>query len=173
VGGLSHSRGRAAFTLLELLIVLVVLALVSSLAVPAWFERSEVTLDNACRLLARDLREAQNRAAWRGQPLQVVFDGDGDGYEVLDRDGRPVPAPVGGDDFTRRYSRDAIFRGVAIARLELESGSALEFDAHGFAAQGAEIVVTFQGEARVVRVERGSGQVRIQGMATSFVDLGD
>ena len=38
-------------------------ALVAGLAIPLWFSRHDVTLDNAALLLVRDLRATQSRAA--------------------------------------------------------------------------------------------------------------
>ena len=65
--------GRAGVSLLVMLIVLAVMAIVAGVAIPAYFGRHGITLDNAARLLARDLRVAQNMAGFEGQPCTFEF----------------------------------------------------------------------------------------------------
>ena len=169
---LARGTARAGFTIVELTIVLLAIALVASLAIPAWFERGEVTLDNATRLLAQDLREAQNRAAFHRQAYRVEFSPDGDGYRVVDETGRTITAPIGNGPFERRYARDATFRGVVIERVEFGEDRILEFDQRGFAEEGGAALLRFQNDARVVRVSPYSGLIEIQGMADPWLDDG-
>jgi prepilin-type N-terminal cleavage/methylation domain-containing protein len=169
--GLRRAR-TAAFTLLELLIVLVVVALVASLAIPAFFERSEVTLDNACRLLAEDLRAAQNRAAYLRTEIRVQFSADGDGYTVVDAQGIPVEAPGGEGLFVRSYERDAVFEGVSIARVECGAMRRIAYDEHGRATQGGRILLTYHDDSRLVEVVGGDGRIRVAGLARPWIDNG-
>ena len=103
-------RGRrGGFTILELLIALMLIAIVASLAVPSWFDRSEVTLENACVLLARDLRLAQNRAAVLGEETVVEFSTAGTGYTVYDPWGKTIMHPRTRRPFHRDYAADGVF----------------------------------------------------------------
>ena len=88
----SHPH-RSGFTILELLIALAVIVVVATIAIPAWFGRVDVTLNNAIKLLAQDLRDAQDRAAYGRREVVVDFSDDGDGYVVQDLEGKPLPAP--------------------------------------------------------------------------------
>ncbi len=56
-----------------MLIVLAAMAVVAGLAIPAYFGKHGITLDNGARLLARDLRVAQNMASFEGQPCTFVL----------------------------------------------------------------------------------------------------
>ena len=158
------SRKTSGFTLLELLLVLIALAIVASLAIPAWFDGSGRTLENATRLLSHDLREAQNRAAFQGREMRVVFHEDGDGYRVLNAGGGAEPAPLGKGPFERNYSFDGIFRGIKIERTDLGGDRTLVYDTSGFVDQGGEIVVSFGGESRTLSIESGSGLMEIEGV---------
>jgi len=164
-------RKNAGFTLLELLLVLVVLALVASLAIPRWFDGSGRTLANATRLLAHDLREAQNRAAFEGRGTRLVFRADGDGYWIENDLGKPEEAPLGGGEYQRTYSFDGVFRGVRIDRVEVGWDRMIAFDRHGLADEDGVVLVTFEGESLLLHIERGSGLIEIDGL--DWLDEGD
>lgn len=163
---------RGGFTILELTVVLVVLAVLSSFTIPAWFDRPEITLDNAARLLARDLRDVQNRAALYQSPLRMRFDEDGGGYAATTDEGASILSPYGARPFERRYDRDAVFRGVRIESRDLGGLEAVEFTARGTVRQGARLVVTYRGEQRILRMRPFSGMIEIDGLASPWIDNG-
>ena len=132
--------------------------------------RVAVTLDHAAILMANDLRYTQNEAAICGHGTRVEFSPSGDGYTAVYSSGKPIANPVGGDNLARRYSFDAIFRGV---RLETRGGEqAIEFDRNGFAKSALEVALYYQGGERLVRLESGSGIVTIDGLETEWKDDG-
>lgn len=165
------ARKTAGFTLVELLVVLVVLALVASLAIPSWFDGSGRTLANATRLLAHDLREAQNRAAFFGQGTRVVFRADGDGYSIENDQGEPEEAPLGGGDYERTYSFDGIFRGVIIDRIDLGGDRTIAYDGCGRADTDGVLLVSFRDNSLLLRITGGSGLIEIDGL--DWTDTGE
>lgn len=165
-------RDERGFTILELLLLLSGLAILAAWAIPAWFDRPDVTLENASTLLAHDLRAAQNRAAYTGTPCSMVFPEDGDGYAVLDERGDLVRNPRTELPFRRRYSFDGVFRGVRIVSVDLGPDRALDFDANGLVLDGGSITLAFNGELRKVWIDEGSGRMRIEGSSSGWTDLG-
>ncbi|MEZ6016690.1 MAG: type II secretion system protein [Planctomycetota bacterium] len=163
---------RTGFTILELTIVLAVLAILSSFTIPAWFDRPEITLDNAARLVARDLRDVQNRAALYQTTLLMRFDEDGGGYAAMSEEGTALVSPYGAHPFLRRFDRDAVFRGVRIESFDLGGLDAVEFTPKGTARQGARFVLTYRGEQRVLRMRPFSGLIEIDGLREPWVDGG-
>lgn len=163
-------RWQRGLNLLDFLIALVGILVVSVVAIPGFFGRPEVTLDSAAMLLANDLRFAQNEAALAQQGTEVHFDADGDGYEVLYQGGPSVDNPVGGGPLHRRYSRDAIFRGVRVA-VE-DDTSRVRFDASGFALDHLAVRLEYGGEVRRLRLSRGSGMMEIEGLTREWRDDG-
>lgn len=168
----SRSPLRAGFTLLELLIALIVIGVVASIAIPAFFERSEVTLDSACRLLAEDLRAAQNRAAFLQTEVRIQFDAEGDGYTVVDDQGRVLASPSGPGDFVRRYSKDAVFEGVTVSHLDCGPMRRIAYDPDGRSPEGGLVVLSYSGDSRVVRVNAGDGLIDLPDVASPWADDG-
>ena len=166
------ARGRGGFTIVHLSIILAGLTAIASLAIPKWFGRDVVTLDSAAILLARDLYEVQNRAAFQRSALNVVFFADGSGYEVQDADGRPVRATIGNGPFRRIYSRDGVFRGVRIAEPPKVDDATLRFGRRGFLMDGGRIVLTFGGHSRTVRMDERTGRIDVVGLKRPWDHLG-
>jgi prepilin-type N-terminal cleavage/methylation domain-containing protein len=70
----SHTSRRAAFTLLEMLIVLVIIAILAGLALPHIRGNTEsVAINAACRQLVADLSLARQRAISQRSTVAVVF----------------------------------------------------------------------------------------------------
>ena len=153
-GGRARRRG---FTILELVLTLLVLGVVTTLSIGAYFSRSEVTLQNAAELLASDLREAQTLAAIQRAPREVHFHADGGGYHLR------VVGAEGDPQYVRRYPRDAVFEDVQIARVLVEAGDRLSFDTLGRPSSDATITVVQKGIARSVLVDRRRSRIAVEG----------
>lgn len=165
-------RRQAGFTILELLLALLVLSVVASLSIPAYFARSEVTLENASILLAQDLRAAQNRAAYMGEPSLFAFDLATNGYEVRDEFGALIRNPTTRQPFVRCYSLDGVFDGVEIRSARFGDDQTLVFDKRGSALESGEIELVFGSDRRVLRIAKGAGTVHIEGTTSGWRDEG-
>lgn len=150
--------------------LLVIISVIASVAIPAWFGQPQVTLDSAARLLAQDLREVQNRAAYHFRELEIRFAENGDGYACFDSDGEPLRAPVGKANYLRKYSHDAVFRGVEVTEVAVGDDRTVRFDPRGMLESGGHIELSYGGETRVVHIETGTGLLRIEGLAEPWVD---
>lgn len=166
-------RKQGGFTIVELTIVLVLLSMTASIGIPAYFSRPTITLDNAAKLLAKDLREIQNRAARYQEQLEIRFPKDGSGYAATDRMGEPLISPYGVGDFRRHYPIDAIFRGVTIKKVRAGGDRAISFSPEGRPLESAEVVIEFRGEQRTVMIRGRSGLLAIDGLNEPWIDLGD
>lgn len=157
---------------MELLLLLSGLAILAAWAIPAFFARPDVTLENASTLLAHDLRAAQNRAAYKGVPCSVVFPEDGDGYAVLDDHGDLIRNPRTELPFRRRYSIDGVFRGVVIVSVDFGPDRRLDFDENGLVLEGGSVTLAFNGDSRKLWIEEGSGRLRLEGSSSDWQDYG-
>lgn len=151
------ARSSGGFTIVELVGVLALVTLVSTVAIRAWFARSDVTLLNAAELLASDLRTMQTRATIRRSPVEVVFQSDGAGYHSRD---------LGqGDDQRdlRLYPIDAVFEDVRIGTIRIDRGGTLVFDAIGRPSSNAAITLVSGGHARTVLVDASTVRITVEG----------
>ena len=153
------ARRRAAFTILELLLVLCLLSAVSVVAIKSWFARSQVTLSNAAELLASDLRSAQTRATLRHVTVEFVFHRDGGGYHAVDDDDVEREQ----EQRARRYPIDAVFEDVRISSVQIEAERGLRFDALGRPNADAAITLAHGGARRTVFVHGDTARVIVAG----------
>jgi len=163
---------RSGFTLLHLVLLLGILTVAAAVAIPRFFGREIVTLENGAVLLARDLRAAQNRAAFSHETLFFRFFEDGDGYEVVTKSGDPILDPRTGRLFVRRYSMDGVFEGLRIDSVEAGEDQTLVLTASGEISDELLVHLSFMGSERVLRAARPTGLVEIEGSTSEFLDDG-
>jgi hypothetical protein len=154
-------RPRSGLSILGVCVSLLAIALISSLAIPAFFERPSVTLESATKLFAKDVTDLQNQAVLGFETVELRFLDGGDGYSGHHRDGRLLPAPTGDSTFRREYSFNAVFQGVRMDIIELGQGNSLHFDRQGHAMTSLRVVFAYEGGTCEVRVVEGTGRVII------------
>ncbi|MEX1024646.1 MAG: type II secretion system protein [Planctomycetota bacterium] len=162
------SRACAAFTLLELVVAIVGLSFTAAYAISFYFRAPDVTLENAAILLAQDLRVAQNRAAYLGEP--GILELDVAGYRLVDERGRVVLHPRTQLPFVRTWSADAVFEGVELAGADFAGDTRLEFDGLGAALEGGHVTLAYGGDQRTLLISRGSGRVSIPDSTSGWLD---
>jgi len=166
------TKGGLGISILLISLSLAFFTVLSTLAIPMFYERPVVTLDNASTLMASDLRYAQNEAAISGLGTSVHFDVAGDGYRVEYESCSPVANPIGGGPLQREFSIDAIFEGVSMQPVEGTTFDPVHFDANGFCLDSGAYRIDYRGEHRIVRLEAGSGLIQIDGLTNGWRDEG-
>lgn len=148
--GVGFSNG--GFTLVELLIVLVILAIVSSVLVPSLADSSASKLRGSALLLAQDIQYVQAEAINTNQSLRIRFVSD-TRYQVEDPD-----AGVGGTSELLRHpqldypAHDGKYvidfadpgplKGTTIRSLQFGGSRWLEFGKYGEPTTGGEVVLS-------------------------------
>jgi len=75
------------FTLIEILLVLVIMAVMAAMVVPSFFAASGPSLHDQARRLAQALRLAADEAALTGKPVRWVARAHGYAFETPDAEG--------------------------------------------------------------------------------------
>lgn len=128
----------AAFTMIEIIITMVILAIAAVIAVPMMSGAADMQVRSAANRLAADLDYAKNMAITHQRPFTVVFDDSAttaNGYMIQRRDASSTLAtilnPVSRNDFDVRFSDERSLSRVRISAVTLTptgTGESITFD---------------------------------------------
>lgn len=163
------------FTLIELLAVLIMLAIISAVVVPALTSVSATRQTAAASRLVRDLQLARQRSVARGVRTWVVVSADQQQYALFIEDpaapGRAGRVPMV-DEATGRAFVVALdrgeWRGASIQGVDIAGASEVGFDARGRPLAADETILASDGTISLsgphsVRITARTGMVqRIQ-----------
>jgi prepilin-type N-terminal cleavage/methylation domain-containing protein len=161
-----------AFTLIELLIVVALLAILAAVVLPGLDASTISQLRAAADLIASDLAYAQGLAISTGEPIQVQFQVQQNRYQLVDPDGGAYGEPVTIEYPTGDYPlHDNLYivdfddpgslRGVRLESVAFNGSSTLEFGPYGEPSEGGTIVLRAGDRRLTLTVEPVLGQVRI------------
>ena len=122
-------RVGSGFTLFELLVVIVVLAIAAMLAVPMLSSSADIQVGSAANMISSDLEYTQNMAVSRQQNYSIVFSVANDSYEVRDSSGNVIDYPArAGTAFAVSFPDDSRLRRVDITAANFDSAQTVTFD---------------------------------------------
>lgn len=167
----AHARPRraaAAFTLVELVVVLLVLVVAAGLAMPMFAGGDATRLRQAARLLAADLDYARVESiAHADDPRVVAFDPPAGRYRVAAQSdpATPIAGGVAGQPYDVRFGegRAEPLAGVAFATDPIAGDNAIRFGIYGELDEPADVAIPLAcGDLRLtLTVDRSTGQTAI------------
>lgn len=164
----TRKRRDRAFTLIELLMVMVVIGIAFGLALPMMGDSKELRLQAAARLLAADIELTQNESITHGDdPRLIKFDTGDDEYWIaaVSDPATPITDPVRQEPFLVAFGtgRASGCADVTIQSISLGGDDELRFNAYGAPDQtaNADIVLACGPATMTVRVTPGTGEVTI------------
>jgi prepilin-type N-terminal cleavage/methylation domain-containing protein len=168
--GFGSLRKRSGFTVIELLIVVVILAIAAMTAIPMMTSAGSVQIRSAANMVAADLEYAKSVAIARGQKFSVVFDKNAGSYSIKDQAGNVIAHPVKkGSNYVIGF-RDKGLDKVDIADVDFDGTSTVKFDYLGSPYNGNNNplnrgVVELQagGKTITITVEPVTGFISIAG----------
>ena len=159
------------FTLIELIMVLVIIAVLGMLALPTFEMFHGAKLDSAVRKTVADIRYVQELARSRHSRYRMTFNAAANSYDVRDVPGNVlITHPFTRQAFSVNLNSDAQFAGVDIAAANFSGGQVLQFNWNGEPENAANVTLTAAGsvrfklydEALTVVVSPGTGFVKVQ-----------
>ena len=155
--GASHG-----FTLIEIMVVVVILAITAMLAVPMLSSASSVQLRSAANMIAADLEYAKSMAISRQKNYTVVFDKLSESYQIEDANNVVIDHPVRkGFTYVVNFSTDSRIDKVQIADADFSSASQVEFDWLGSPDVGGSVTLQVGGSSMTINVTPVTGYISI------------
>jgi prepilin-type N-terminal cleavage/methylation domain-containing protein len=138
-------RNRCAFTLVEIICVVVILAIAALIAIPAFSGASQMQVKAAADKLAADLEYAKSLAVTAQKNHKVVFDTNLESYSIwINSSGTTwtlIKDPVKKCDFKVTYPQDSRLSQVGIQSTTFV-GSTVQFDYTGTPLDGSGNAIT-------------------------------
>ncbi|MBN1844896.1 MAG: prepilin-type N-terminal cleavage/methylation domain-containing protein [Sedimentisphaerales bacterium] len=169
----SNPMRYAAFTLVEVLVVLIILGIAATVVIPMISDTSQMQVTSAARQIASTVLYAQTASISNQQQFQVVFDPAGNRYEVQDAAGNVIDDPVVGSPYRVEFSQDRRTRNVTLDTVDFDGTQTLWFDRMGSPYAGSisqsppplasgQIVVRVKDKTLTILVEPVTGRIRLQ-----------
>lgn len=166
--------GSHAFTLIELIAVIVITAILAGVALPAMGSIADARQGGSLRVVAQDLAFAREQAINAGARTWVAFDVASDSYSILQEpesgtgytDAVAMTDPATGQSMGRTFGLGE-FPGVSIVAASFDGQAVCGFDwvgapiAPSLSELAAAGTVDLNGGGRV-SVFSGSGLIRVQ-----------
>jgi prepilin-type N-terminal cleavage/methylation domain-containing protein len=175
-------RGRPAFTLVEILVVVLILGIAAAVIVPSIGSRDDLKVASAARLVMADLIYAQNRSITTQQKHYVVFDTAARQYRISTSptSTAAIPHPVTKDPYVVKFGAGGTsgLEDIVLNAVSFEGKKTLAFDELGVpyyydpAANATTATSTSGGstvkltcgptQALTIVIEPYTGEIRVQ-----------
>ncbi len=161
----------SGFTVLEILIVVVILAIASVMVVPMMSSASSFQIRSAANIIAADLEYAKSLAISRGKDYAVIFNPAAESYQIED-----LSKPVGdskriidhpikkGFKYIINFQNDSRLDKVDIYSVDFDGNLSVKFDYLGSPdnTSEGEIILMAGGTTMKVKVVPVTGYIRIE-----------
>jgi len=150
------NRGDA-FTLIEILIVVVIIAIAAMIVVPLAGSTASIQIKSTANMIAADLEYAKSRAITQGQRFSMVIDENTETYRIEDHTGSVIEHPVKkGSQYIVNLQQKGLDK-VDISNANFDSTSTVSFDYLGSPYNGSggplnNGVITLQAGTTTVQI---------------------
>jgi len=154
------STNPGAFTLVELLVVVVIMAVTGAMIVPMLAGAGEVEALSAARVIATDLQYAQSVAITEQTPITVQFYTNTDRYSVSNTSGL-LKHPMTRKDYLVDFATSEGFDQCDLASANFEGDQTVVFDELGAPDAGGSVTVLGGSQTYRIDVSSVTGTVTV------------
>ncbi len=152
----------SAFTLIELMIVISIMALTMLLVVPHIASSASFEVQGAARAVVSDLLYAQSEALANQAPRKVIFDVPNNRYRLTDDSDVTLPAAWLGGSYVVAFGDGSEFDKVTLESAQFGGQSTVMFDELGAPASGGTVDVVAGNHRYRVTVTAFTGRVSVE-----------
>jgi len=155
------SARRRAFTLIDVLMVVIIMGIAAAVVVPHMLDPGSLTIQGAARRLVSDLLIAQNEAIGRAVRYRVDFDLANNSYRIYDINGNALQVAGVGGDYDVDFNNDRRFDGIQITDAQLGGDAIISFDELGAPSSGGFIDLTYENITYRITIAPFTGRVTV------------
>ena len=148
------------FTLVELIVVLIIIAIAAVMVVPYAVGTSSLQAQSAARVVMTDLEYAQNHAIVTQSPVTVTFSVAGNSYTVSNESGTLIH-PITKQAYVVDFDTSRGFDSVSLESVDFGGTAVVTFDALGAPDNNGTVTVVAGPHAYSVAVAPVSGRVTV------------
>lgn len=149
------------FTLVEILVVLVILAIAAAIVVPRVSGMGDLQVASAARMALANMQYAQNEAIVSQRAVTVAFDLAGNAYELRYTDGTLLTHPVDKDDFRVQFASTTGVEKVSILAASFGGQAKVTFDSLGSPSSNGEVTFIADGHRQRITVSPVTGHMSV------------
>jgi prepilin-type N-terminal cleavage/methylation domain-containing protein len=155
-----------AFTLVEVLVVVVILAIAGTIVIPHMLSSGTLGIQAAARMLIADILYAQNDAVAHQNARRIVFDLAANSYRLEDEAGNTLSVNwrtpgSGSGNYVMDFSTDSRFEGVRLSSVNFGGNADVQFDVLGSPSSGGSIEIEYKSSRYRVDVAPFTGRVTV------------
>lgn len=157
------SRPRTyGFTLVEVIVVVLILAICAAVVVPNVVGTSDMQATSAARMIAADLEYAQSLAITTQDPVTVVFDSSAEQYLLrYANESDPLVHPITHSDYVTNFASRRGFERLDVVSATFGGGSSVTFDELGAPDNAGTVVLQAGPHVYQVTVATATGKVTV------------
>lgn len=150
-----------AYTLMELLVVVVVLGLSGAVVVPQLSNPGSLKIQAAARMVVSDLLAAQNEAVGQAATRRVHFDVPNNSYRMTDGNDATIAVPWMKTGLQVSFTADTRFSGVKLDAVDFGGATWVGFDELGSPQNGGTVDMSSEGHKYRIDVRAFTGRVTV------------
>jgi len=173
--GVEGHSSLMGFTLIEFIMVIVIMGILVTLAMPRFEVYYEIKLQAAAKRLASDIRYVQSAAISKHTDTRIVFDDihnsyQASYYDTVSGSWQPIQDPFTRLDLTRDFNTDSQYKRIDITSVDINTTDTLKFNWWGTPRDGNDSDLTnegsvglaYKGGSITIKVIPQTGKVNIE-----------